>query len=205
MREVVAVVLALAIPALALAGPTDAEKCQSKKNKIAGKYAACRQIVTAKSVQKGVPPDFTKCVEKFDKLWDKSETKWGTECANLGDGADIKQHVENCMLGVASLLACVPVGGSCWYLGQDGASCTDACASLGLVVDPATSAFAAASAANCNAVLDALGDGNPDWVGPPGECLVALGCHVLNGSSRVLCGSVDGAAVAGTERACACQ
>jgi hypothetical protein len=184
---------------------SDSDKCQAAKNKIAGKYAFCRQKSVAKGIKKGLPPDFSKCVEKFDDKWGKTELKFGTECPTLGDGADIKQRVENCMLGVASILDCVNVAGSCWYFGQDGASCTATCASLGLVVDPATSTFAGASPANCNAVLDALGDGNPAVVAS-GPCLVGLGCHVFGGTTRTLCDvSSDGAALAGYERVCACQ
>jgi hypothetical protein len=192
------------MPVVATAA-TNAQKCEAKKNQIAGKYAACREKAVAKGIKKDEPPDFTKCVEKFDKLWDKAETKWGTECPTLGDANDIKQRVENCMLGVSSILACVSVAGSCWYLGQPGDSCETACSSLGLVIDPATGTFAAASADNCNGVLDALGDQNPDVVGPPGACLIGLGCHVIGGSTRTLCNSADDAASGAAERACACQ
>jgi len=204
MKALLSIALSLALPVVGMAA-TNTEKCQAKKNQVAGKYAACRQNAVAKGIKKNAPADFTKCIEKFDKQWSKAELKWGTECQTLGDGADIKQRVENCMLGVSSILACVSVAGSCWYLGPDGDSCEQTCASLGLAVDPATSAFAAASSANCNAVLDALGDQNPDVVGPPAACLIGLGCHVLNGTTRTLCNSADDAAFAGAERACACQ
>jgi hypothetical protein len=204
MKAILAVVVVLAMPAIATA-VTDAQKCQAAKNKIAGKYAFCRQKAFAKSVKKGIPPDFTKCVEKFDDKWNKTELKLGTACPTLGDGADIRQHIEHCTLGVASILDCVSVAGSCWFLGQDGDSCDAACASVGLVVDPATSAYAGASPANCNAVLDALGDTNPP-VGASGPCLISLGCHIFGGTTRTLCdASTDDAAIAGYERVCACQ
>ena len=205
MRTTLVVLLtAVLLPVLAIAA-TDNQKCRAQKNKIAGKYSFCRQKAYAKGAKKDEPPDFTKCVEIFDKLWAKAESKWGTECQTLGDAADIKQRVENCTTGLASILDCVNVAGSCWFLGQAGESCDDVCTGRGLVVDPATAAFAAASAGNCNAVLDALGDTNPAYVGPVSACLISLGCHVTNGDTRFLCGSTDDAALLSAERACACE
>lgn len=191
-------------PGLAIAA-TDNQKCRAQKNKIAGKYSFCRQKAFAKGVKKDEPPDFSKCVELFDKLWAKAESKWGTQCQTLGDAAEIKQRVENCTTGLASILDCVDVAGSCWFLGQPGESCNDVCAGRGLVVDPATAAYAGTSDANCNAVLDALGDTNPPYVGPVSACLVPVGCHVTGGNSRFLCGSTDDAALGNAERACACE
>lgn len=202
--KLVFLLTAVALPAIAFAA-TDNQKCRAQKNKIAGKYSFCRQKAHAKSVKKEEPPDFTKCVELFDKLWAKAESKWGTECQTLGDASEIKQRVENCTTGMASILDCVGVAGSCWFLGQPGQSCDDVCAERGLAVDPATAAYAAASDANCNSVLDALGDTNPAYVGPVNACLIAVGCHVTNGNTRSLCGSTDEAALVTAERACACE
>lgn len=204
MHKIATIVAVLSIPAFAFAAPTDAQKCQAQKNKIAGKYALCLQKAVAKAVKKGTTVDTAKCGEVFDKLWGKAEAKW-TSCPTVADGAEIKGKVEPCMLTVSSSVACdVALGGACWYLGQAGESCDDACANLGLVHDPATATFGAASDTNCNAIMDALGDQSTPYVGPPAACLIALGCHAVGGS-RILCGSAPEQSLAGAQRACACE
>jgi len=57
----------------ALAGQTDAEKCQSAKNKVAGKYAFCRAKVEVKAIKKAVAPDYTKCNDKLLRQWTRAE------------------------------------------------------------------------------------------------------------------------------------
>lgn len=204
MKKIATIVAVLLVPAFALGGPTDAQKCQAQKNKIAGKYALCIHKAVAKAVKKGAPVDTTKCVEKFDKLWEKAEMKW-TACPTVGDAAEIKGKVEDCTLTVSSSLACdVLYGGACWYLGLPGQSCDDVCNDLGLVYDPATATVGAVSDTNCNAIMDALGDGSTPWVGPQGECLIALGCYTSVGA-RTLCSSTSDAALGGAARVCACQ
>jgi hypothetical protein len=204
MKKIAMIVAVLLVPAFALAGPTDEQKCQAKKNKVAGKYAFCLQKAVAKAVKKGTSVDTSKCIEVFDKLWNKAEMKW-TSCPTVGDGAEIKGKVEQCMLTVSSSLACdVSLGGACWYLGLSGESCDDVCANLGLVHDPATSTFGAASDTNCNAIMDALGDASTPYVGPPQGCLIALGCYA-SGGARSLCGSAPDEGLAGAQRACACE
>lgn len=59
------------------AGVTAAEKCQSGKNKAAGKYAACRQNAAAKLVTSGDTGKYQlaigKCVAKLSGTWSKLE------------------------------------------------------------------------------------------------------------------------------------
>jgi hypothetical protein len=192
--------------ATALAGPTDAQKCEAAKNKTAGKYAFCRQKAEAKAVKKGDTPDYDKCIEKFDDAWDKSETKYPT-CPTSGDGADIKALVESCMSGVAAKLDCAGafVGGHCWYLGASGDSCDDTCVASGSSYEAAGGTYVTTTNANCNAVMDALGDASPPLPGgSPPICLVPMGCY-RSGGSRALCsGSTSDALIGGAERACPC-
>jgi hypothetical protein len=58
---------------VAFAGPTDAEKCEATKNKIAGKYAFCRAKAEAKAIKKGIAPDYTKCDAQLGDKWTKAE------------------------------------------------------------------------------------------------------------------------------------
>jgi len=58
---------------VALAGPTAAEKCESAKNKEAGRYAFCRAKAEAKAIQKGGAPDYSKCDAKLIDKWAKAE------------------------------------------------------------------------------------------------------------------------------------
>ncbi len=201
LATVAAIVL---LPTLALAGATPEQKCESAKNKAVGVYSLCLQKAEAKAVKKDEPADTSKCSTNFDKQWNKAEAKWPT-CPTLGDGLAIKADVESCMDGISASLSCdVALGGACWYLGAAGDSCDGACADVGLVYDPATAGFGAASADNCNAIMDALGDASTPWVGPPALCIVAGGCYAAAGS-RTLCAATSAAQIIGAERACACQ
>lgn len=68
--------------------------CQSKKILQAGLYAQCRSKAIAKGLQKGVAPDFTKCVAKIDKVFTDLDER-GT-CATSGDLAAVKADLEAC-------------------------------------------------------------------------------------------------------------
>jgi hypothetical protein len=74
------------------------------------------------------------------------------------------------------------VGGFCWFLGSDGASCTATCTGAGLSYDPATDSYAWSSGTNgsCAAVLDALL--GPDM--PPADTTAGsgLGCASKGGT-----------------------
>jgi hypothetical protein len=188
-----------------------AVKCESGKLKEAGKYASCRMKADSKAVKKGEMPDYTKCESKFSDKWSKTESKADGACPSNGDEEAVEAAITTCMGDVATGIAGGPpcageeVGGACWFLGAAGDSCDDTCNGLGLLYDPATDGFGAASADNCNAVMDALGDVSTPWVGPPVICFVPLGCHATGGS-RVLCdGASAEAQTLGAERACACM
>jgi hypothetical protein len=90
---------------IALAGPTDAEKCQADKIKRAGWYNFCRMKAESKGVKKSEAPDFTKCDDKIVAKFDKAETKWGPECPTSGDVEDIKDVVTDDVACLMALLA----------------------------------------------------------------------------------------------------
>ncbi len=90
---VVAAGLAMLWAGMALARPTDADKCEADKMKRAGKYAFCRMKAEANAVKKGEAPDYTKCDEKLAEKFGKAETKWGAECPTLGDVGEIQDQV----------------------------------------------------------------------------------------------------------------
>src|SRR5215471_7636012 len=75
---------------LALAGfahADDAAKCEAAKNKIAGKYALCRQKAEAKAIKTGDPPDYSACDAHLAAQWATAETNGGGQCPTNGDQA----------------------------------------------------------------------------------------------------------------------
>ncbi len=90
---VVAAGLGMLWAGMALAGPTDADKCEADKLKRAGKYAFCRMKAEGKAVKKSEAPDYTKCNDKIVEQFGKAETKWGVECPTLGDVGEIQDQV----------------------------------------------------------------------------------------------------------------
>ena len=52
------------------------------KNKLTGKYAACRQSAEARAIKSGVSADYSKCDDKFQGSWQKAEDR-----ASAGGGA----------------------------------------------------------------------------------------------------------------------
>ena len=80
----------------AWAGPPPADKCEAAKNKVAGKYAACRQAAEAKAVLKAVAADFTKCDSAFSGKWQKAEAKAMhamATCPSMGDEMAIESFI----------------------------------------------------------------------------------------------------------------
>jgi hypothetical protein len=75
-RMGVSCLLAL-IAAVATAAVTPAQKCQSKKNQIAGKYSECRQKAEGKLALDGDASAYgasiTKCLARYADKWDKAK------------------------------------------------------------------------------------------------------------------------------------
>ncbi len=75
---------------------TPEDKCEAAKNKIAGKYAFCRQKAELKAIRKSEPADYSKCDSKLVFSWQKEEEKAikkGTTCADSVSDADIQTFV----------------------------------------------------------------------------------------------------------------
>ena len=91
-------VTAIATMAMGLwAGPvlaaSPAEKCEAAKNKVAGKYAFCRQKAQAKAIKSGNPVDYSTCDTKFGEKWASAETDGGGMCPTSGDVTDVQDQV----------------------------------------------------------------------------------------------------------------
>src|SRR5262245_19776257 len=101
--------LALFLTGNALAGPTPAEKCESDKNKEAGKYGACRQKAESKFAITGDAAARTaalqKCASKYDLKWPLIESKAGGACPSNGDQVGIQQYLDTATTDVATALA----------------------------------------------------------------------------------------------------
>src|SRR5262245_46054989 len=101
--------LALLLAGNALAGPTPAQKCESDKNKEAGKYGACRQKAESKFAITGDSAARTaalqKCASKYDLKWPLIESKAGGACPSMGDQTGIQQYLNTATTNVATALA----------------------------------------------------------------------------------------------------
>lgn len=100
------------------------------------------------------------------------------------------------------------VGGSCWYLGDPGASCDATCGAIGATCAAATITFAGSEGTNehCQSVLAALGVTDP--FAESSECLGGFGCSNIPGFLSARCSAPPttcAAAGATVARACACQ
>jgi hypothetical protein len=91
--------------------------CQSNKNKIAGKYAYCRQkaeakfAVTADAVVRAAA--LQKCVDKYAALWPIVEGKAdaaGDPCPTTGDQASVQSFIDGATTSLADALAGAPSG-----------------------------------------------------------------------------------------------
>jgi len=88
---------------------SDADKCEAAKNKIAGKYAFCRQKAEAKAIKTGDPVDYTKCDTNFTTKWGTAETNGGGMCPTNGDDAAIQA----CITAHTDDIAAALNGGTC--------------------------------------------------------------------------------------------
>jgi len=72
--------IAIALGPITAVAATPAEKCEAKKDKLAGSYFACRQKAEATSILKGIAADYAKCSDKFDDKWDSAEEAGDMAC-----------------------------------------------------------------------------------------------------------------------------
>jgi len=104
---------------------SDADKCEVAKNKIAGKYAFCRQKAEAKAIKSGDPVDYSKCDLNFGTKWGTAETNGGGMCPTIGDQAAMQSFISQCTDGVATQLSggavppCTECGNGAIDAGED--------------------------------------------------------------------------------------
>lgn len=104
------VAIALCVLAVAQARAlTDAEKCEAAKNKIAGKYAFCRQKAEAKAIKTGSTPDYSKCDSKYATKWLNADTSGGGMCPTSGD----QTTMQSCITAHTAKVAAALNGGTC--------------------------------------------------------------------------------------------
>ncbi len=101
-----AAVLLLAGAALAV---TPAEKCESDKNKEAGRYLECLQKAEAKFALTGEPAARTiaiqKCADRYREKWPVIEAKAAGTCPSAGDQTPIAQYLDTVSADAAGVLA----------------------------------------------------------------------------------------------------
>jgi hypothetical protein len=88
---------------------TPADKCESDKNKQAGKYAYCRQKAEASFASTGDGAARTaglqKCLDKYALKWPAIESKAGGTCPSVSDQATIQGAIDTHTTSVATALA----------------------------------------------------------------------------------------------------
>ena len=156
----------------ALAGPTDAEKCESTKNKIAGKYALCRTKAEARAIKKNIAPDFTKCDSKLDKKWAKAELP--AACLDIVSVTAIRDFVTaqtDVIAGALAVSGALPecgddlvnlAGEQCDGLDLDGYSCESLGHLSGILSCDASCDFDISGCADCDS-LGGAGVGGFCW------------------------------------------
>ena len=100
----------------AQAAVTPAQKCQTSKNKAAGKYAACRGTAEAKLAATGDSERYgesiAKCETKYQGAWQKAEqkaVKAGSSCTTTSDETDVKVTTDVYTDNVAQHLGGAPL------------------------------------------------------------------------------------------------
>ncbi len=90
---------------------TPAQQCQAGKNRVAGKYAACRQNAEAGLATSGDTTKYgqaiTKCTDKFVDAWlglEEKAVKKGATCPSMGDATNIGDIVTDCTTNTAATL-----------------------------------------------------------------------------------------------------
>jgi hypothetical protein len=99
---------ALLLAGAALAA-TPGEKCESSKNREAGKYAECRQKAEATFALTGNAAVRTlrlaRCADTYGGKWPAIESKAGGTCPSTGDQTEIQQYLDAATTEVAAALA----------------------------------------------------------------------------------------------------
>lgn len=139
----------------------------------------------------------------------------GTSCGDLGWIGGNLACTSDCRFDATGCRLCPDsgrvIGGFCWVLGDEGASCDATCDAAGLVYDAATRTYAGSDepfGSNCNAILDAFGL-SWDLFYEFYDFLPAVGCAHNAGADHaalVVSPPTTGAASQpGYRRACACR
>jgi hypothetical protein len=89
---------------------SDADKCEAAKNKIAGKYAFCRQKAEAKAIRSGSQPDYAACDAKYGLKWGIAESNAGGQCPTNGDAGAIQACITAHTDDIAAALNGAPCG-----------------------------------------------------------------------------------------------
>ena len=112
LRIITAVALALVFAGTAFAKPAPAQKCQSAKNTLAGKYEACRQKAEAKFASTGDRTGRTtalqKCLNSYALKWPLTESnavKAGGACPSTDDQTAIQGVIDSTTTNIATALA----------------------------------------------------------------------------------------------------
>ncbi len=112
-RLAAAAAMALLVATPALAATTPAQKCQSDKNKEAGKYAECRQKAEATFVIKSdaarLASSLQRCLERYQARWTRIETQAGGACPSNGDQSPMQTLIDVFTDDVAASLGGAPL------------------------------------------------------------------------------------------------
>lgn len=105
MRRVLFGVLWTVVFLTGAARADDTIRCEAAKNRIAGKYASCRQAAVGKGLLSGSGGDFARCDTQLAAKWTTAESAGGLNCPTTGDRASIQGVVTAHSATVAALLS----------------------------------------------------------------------------------------------------
>lgn len=103
-RTVLVFVVTLSMFGGVMSAATPADRCQADKNKLAGRYLACRHKAIAKAVQSGGAPVFSRCESTLARQWQAAEARAGAACPTVGDEATMKSLFDQSTTAAAGFL-----------------------------------------------------------------------------------------------------
>jgi hypothetical protein len=106
---IAATLLASSVLVVHAAAPTREQKCEAKKNKVAGEYAECLAKAQKKLTMDGDAAEYAekiaRCSAVYSRDWQKSEEIAGAgNCASEGDETEVQNFIGGCQTCIADEL-----------------------------------------------------------------------------------------------------
>jgi hypothetical protein len=103
-RIALALVVTVSLSDRAVNALDPAARCEADKNKIAGRYLACRHKAIATAIRSGGTADFSRCGSMYARKWQAAEARGGAACPTVGDQATMKALFDQSTTATAGFL-----------------------------------------------------------------------------------------------------